>query len=364
MQVHIPLVIVCVVLCLFPFKSKWKKVLIMPICMLMITVYMAIRYDYGLDYWAYYNGFTEKEHRTGVTEPLFWFFSSLFPKYYMLIATSSILMMCAVYSWVKKYIFPEYYALFFMCFMCIPGMCFTMMTAIRTGMAFVVLSWGFYRYYINKQNLGVYSLVVIFAAMIHNSAIVFIIIPVIGALIMRIKPMIIFIIFLVFSIFSFTGVTQSISNFLFSQLFSVGFIDADYYSNYATKYVSNINGAILRSTLIFPMFFICLYANRTKDKAFFKFYVLSVVYMMIYSLSLDIDYRFTLYMFVFFIIALNFCLPQMNIVTKLIAILPIFALCIFQLYSYFKLMQDELFGDYSEGNFLIYETIFDHLPLF
>ena len=363
MQVHIPLLIICLILCLLPLKEKWREKWILPICILLITVYMAIRYDYGLDFWSYYLAWSDTEHRTGVTESLFWLFSSIFPQYYMLVAATSILLMGAIYFWVKKFIPPQYYALFFLCFMCIPGMCFSMMTAMRSVMAFVIVTWGIYNYYIKSERLALYSSVVLVATLMHNSVIVFLLFPFIGHLIIRVKSYLVFVILIFFTIFSFTGIAQDISTYLFGMLQGVSNVDADYYSGYAAKYVSNINGAIIRSTMLFPMFYICKFANIIKDKTYGRFYILSVIYMLIYTLSLDFEYRFTLYLYIYFIIALCYCLTKMKLLNKLIAILPMIAFCIFQLYSYYNLMQAEMFGDYSEGNFFIYETIFDNLPL-
>lgn len=364
MQVHIPLLILCVLLCLIPskhgtFREKW----IMPLCMLLITVYMAIRYDYGLDFWSYYNAFFSETTRTEVSEPLFWLFAHAFSKYYQLVAASSIALMIAIFFWVKKYIPYQWYSLFFLCFMCIPGMCFSMMTAMRTVMAFVVMTWGLYKYYIKSNRVGLFVVTVIIATLFHNSAIFFLLLPLITNAIWKVKPFVFFVIFIIFSLFSFTGITQEISNSIFGLLKNTSFIDADYYMHYADKYVSNVNGAIARSMLLFPAFFICKYARKIKDEGFKQFYVLSIIYLSIYFLSLDIEYRFTLYLFIFFIIALAMCLRKMKLLEISIAVLPVAVLCVYQLNNYYNLMREEMFGDYSEGNFFIYETIFDNLPL-
>ena len=202
MQVHIPLAIICILLCLLPFNEKFRRNWILPICIILITVYMAIRYDYGLDYWSYYTGFTAEEHRTEWNEPLFWLFGSIFPKYYQFISAISCLSMIAVYYIVRNCISESYYALFFLFFFCIPGMSFTMMTALRSVMAFVFLSYGIYKYYIKNYNIGLYLLFVIIASLFHNSALLFIFLPILCSFVMKINPSVVFITFIVFSIFS------------------------------------------------------------------------------------------------------------------------------------------------------------------
>ena len=364
MQVHIPLLILCVVLCLFPskngtFREKW----IMPICMLLITVYMAIRYDYGLDFWSYYRSFTSGDYRTEDTEPLFWLFMDIFPKYYQLIAAISIALMVTIFSWVKKFVNNQWYWLFFICFMCIPGMSWQMMSALRTVMAFVVLSFGIYQYYIKQTRVGLYIISVIAATLFHSSAMIFIILPFISNLVLKINPRVFFAAFLLFSVFSFTGISQHISEFVFNIVFQFGWIDPEHYSFYATKYISNANGAIFRSLWLFPAYYICNFERNINSPIYDKFYVLSIIYFSIFFLSLDLEFRFTLYLFIFVIIAITYCLTQMNTLNRIIAVLPMLVSCLYHLYSYYVLMREERYGIYSEGNFFIYQTIFDNLPL-
>lgn len=363
MQIHIPLAIICILLCLLPFSEKFRRNWILPICIILITIYMAIRYDYGLDYWSYYTGFINEERRSEFNEPLFWLFCSIFPKYYQVIAAISCFLMAIIYFIVKNCVPERYYALFFLFFFCIPGMSFTMMTALRSVMAFVVLSYGIYKYYIKKFNIGLYLLSVIIASLFHNSALFFIILPVLCRFVLKLDPSIVFISFIVFSFFSFTGITQDIGFIIFKNLNGLRSEEYDL-SVYATKYVSNINGAIGRSPFLFPAYFICKYKKIIKDNEYSKFYALSVVYLWIFFLTLDVEFRFTMYMLIYFIIAMAICLTRMKLMMKLILILPVLVSCVYQLNSYFNLMREEMFGDYVDGNFYIYETIFQHLPLF
>lgn len=362
MQVHIPLLIICVLLCLLSFKPDKRKKWILPICFLLITVYMAIRYDYGLDFWSYYRGFQGTERRTESTEPLYWFFNSLFPKYYLLIATISVLLMATVFVIVKKYVIPKYYALFFLCFMCIPGQSFTMMTALRSDLAFVVLAYGLCRYYIEEKKIGMYLLFVVIASLFHNSVMVFAFVPLLEKLILKANPSVIFGLFIVFSVFSFTGITQRIGLFLFGLLDKSQFLSHEYYNVYATKYISNANGAIGRLPFIFPAYYICAHARTEKEGLFPRFYVLAVIYFSIFFLAMDYEYRYTMYMFIFALIAMIMSLEKHNSLNKTIAILPVIVYCIFQLYGYYMLMRRTVDGAYSEGNFFIYETIFQNKP--
>lgn len=324
----------------------------------MITVYMAIRYDYGLDFWSYYMGFVGSERRTEYTEPLYWLFNSFFTKYCQLIAAVSIILMVAVFFIVRKYVRDKYYGLFFLCFLCIPGLSFTSMTALRSDLAFVFLAWGLCRYYIEKQNTVMYLLFVVLATMFHNSVVVFVLVPILGKVILKANPYVIFGLFIVFSFFSFTGITQKIGLTLFGLFGS----SSEYYDVYATKYISNANGAIGRLPFIFPAYYICKFACTQKDGLFPKFYVLAVIYFSIFFLSMDFEYRYTLYIFIFAFIAMIMSLERQDALNMTIAILPVVVYCIFQLYGYYMLMRSTINGAYSEGNFFIYETIFQNKP--
>lgn len=324
---------------------------------------MAIRYDYGLDFWSYYDSFTSNDHRTGNTEPLFWLFSSLFSKYYQLVAAISCAVMIVDFFWVKKYVPNQWYWFFFLCLMCLPGLSWTMMTALRSDMAIVIISCGLYRFIIKKQDYRLFYLTVLIATLFHNSAIFFLVVPIFSKIIWKVNPLVFFILFIVFSFFTFTGITQIISSSIFSILQQFNMLDADYYSEYSDKYVSNINGAIMRSILLFPAYFICKYSRTVKAEGFRLFYILSIIYLTIHFLSLDFENRFTLYLFIFVFITLSMCLAKMNFLSKVIAVTPVIVLCLYQLWAYYNLMRDEMFGDYSEGNFFIYQTIFDNLPL-
>lgn len=363
MQVHIPLLIICVLLCVLPLKKERRKNIILPICFIMITVYMAIRYDYGLDFWSYYYGFLGENQRTFSTEPLYWWFNTLFSKYYQLIAAISVLIMVTIFFLVRKFVPEKFYSLFFLCFLCIPGQSFSIMTALRSDMAFVVLAFGLYKFYIKRKNYALYFLTVIIASLFHNSAAIFIIVPLLDRFILKVNPIVFFCSFIVFSIFSFTGITQSISRVLFSALHFFNGIDSNYYDGYATKYISNFNGAIGRLPLLFPAYYICKYAKNEKDGVFARFYVLSIIYFSIFFLSMDFEYRFTIYLFIYVMIAMSISLEKQNWFNKVVAIFPVVIYSLFLLYGYFYLMQREMYGDYSEGNFFIYETIFENLPL-
>ena len=92
MQVHLVLLAILVIINLFPDSFIDRKKYILPISFLLILVYWAIRYDYGLDYWNYYNSFyegTEGKLSRGFGERAYYVFTGLFSKFYQVIVAQS-----------------------------------------------------------------------------------------------------------------------------------------------------------------------------------------------------------------------------------------------------------------------------------
>lgn len=58
MIVHFLLILILCGLNLIPVSLSFRKKYILPFSFLCIGLFMGLRYDYGLDYWNYYEAFT------------------------------------------------------------------------------------------------------------------------------------------------------------------------------------------------------------------------------------------------------------------------------------------------------------------
>ena len=77
MIVHLSILFFLLFINLQPTSKNKRKKYVLPISFVIITIYWALRYDYGLDYWNYYNLFYNDvtKYVTGFGEK--WFFSSI-----------------------------------------------------------------------------------------------------------------------------------------------------------------------------------------------------------------------------------------------------------------------------------------------
>ena len=144
MQYYLILSLVVVVLnWLFRTKTRMSKRAFI-LSFAAILVFFAIRYGFGLDYWSYYELFSNQRHSRlrGPEEPLFYGFMGLFSQYYIfVIAHSAVLFISLCYISYKNIANKYYYLLFFF-LLFNPDMVLNMTSAMRSSVAACVI-WLF-----------------------------------------------------------------------------------------------------------------------------------------------------------------------------------------------------------------------------
>ncbi len=357
MQVHFAILFFLLVINIIPIKERTKQKVILPFCFLVLFFYWALRYEYGQDYWAYYDYFyNNRQSEKGFGEILFYnVFFPMFKYYYQAVIVQSLYVIFTLYYMVRRYMPIKYYWLFFFLFMCVPGFHFSLISAMRSSMAAATMFWGYHWFYLKKKNWILYSIMVIVATLFHTSAIVFLIVPIFDWITKKLKGDIIFI-----SLSIFLILAMSIGGLLFSVVTGTG--DDSFLGSYEHLSEgfgnSNLFGTLHKGIILVPAFFICKYYTTITNATQKKIFVLAFLYLAIKLLNMDFNGRFTAYLYFFFIVAFAYTLSNLPKGTRVIMIIPYFLVVFFDLYLFYSDIIIHA-GDYLEGNFYIYKTIFD-----
>lgn len=152
-------------LCLFIMLLLWnvkndkiRTQYILPFCFILITLFFALRYEYGNDYWHYYlrwdSGRLVEGDNRGTGETLFYGFMQLFDKYYKFVIVHTLFFCLIMFYLVKRYVLPSYYALFFFMFLSMSTLSYNMMSAMRSTMAACILWLALDFFYIRNLSSG------------------------------------------------------------------------------------------------------------------------------------------------------------------------------------------------------------------
>lgn len=373
---YIVITIIAILLCLIPNNSKnRRKKWIMPLCFLLVTVFLAIRYNYGLDYPSYLElfsrGATSTSYR-GDSEVLFYGMMHMFEHFYQFVIVYTVLIMGMLYLLVRNYCNEKYYALFFFMFMLMPAMCLNLMSAMRSSMAACVIWGAIYFFYLKRKRWLPYMIMVAFAGGFHLSAFVFLALPLLDLVANRVSGIGMFF-FLVFClVLSFIG-----TSFLYEWIFGTNTVFGGYAYTYKDLTQDNqrtIFGVLNNSLILFPAYFIC--RNKEKfEKRLKGLYVLTMTFLIIFLLNMDLQGRFTSYLCIFFVLSISMVVggflngdnfekrkvlaPKL----KLIMLLPLVVMIVYNFYSFVVSLSSSMYI-LEEGNPLIYQTIFDapYLP--
>lgn len=357
MEVHFTILLALVLLNIIPMKVEVRKKIILPFSFIILFVYWAFRYEYGQDYWAYYDYFyNNKQTEKGFGELLFYnVFFPMFKYYYQTIIAQSFYVLFTLYYIVRKYIQPKYFWVFFILFMCVPGFHFSLLSAMRSSMAAATMFWAYILFYIRGKNILLYSLMVLVATLFHTSAIVFLIIPLVDRILVKLNGNTIFVLLTVCLLLA-----MSIGKYLFLAVTSSGddsFLGS--YSHLSDGFGnSNLFGTIHKGIILIPAYFICDFYNKITDAQLKRIFVLAFLCLAIRLLNMDFNGRFTAYLFFFFVVA--FCYSIMNLpkVKRMVMAAPYFLIVFFDLYLFYSSIIIHA-SDYIEGNFYIYKTIFE-----
>ena len=370
---HIIVALIAILLCLIPDNANNRRSkYLMPLAFAIVTVFWAIRYNYGLDYVEYQNMFERGDTSTAWRdnkETFFYLFLNSFQYFYQFVIAFTLLVMGCLFIWVRKFCNEKYYAIFFIMFMFMNAMSYSMMSAMRSTMAAVVLWVALYFFYIKKKNWILYSLLVFAASGFHLSVISFLVLPIADLVIPKVKGIFIFYFLIGCFIFSLFG-----NESLFSIITSSNAMLDGYNSYYSFVESNNISifGVMNNALFLFPAYFIC----KSKDlliRSNKGIFVLAILYLVLYSLNLDIQNRFTSYIGIFFIIIITnvagglkftdeygfeIVTPCLSKREKWIMLAPLLFKVFFDYYKFFLLMSSPMYFG-LEGNPLFYQTIFD-----
>ncbi len=361
MEVHFLILLLVLVINFLPIKDRAKKKFCLPLSFFILLLYWAFRYEYGQDYWAYYDYFySNMQSDKGFGEVLFFnVFFPMFKYYYQAVIAQSLYVLLTIFYMVRTYVPEKYYWLFFILFMCVPGFHFSLISAMRSSMAAATMFWGYSLFYIKKKNLLLYASMVIVATLFHTSAIVFLVVPIVDLFFSRVNGRTIFISFIVFLLLA-----MSIGGRLFTTITAGG--DENFLGSYSHLSDgfgdSNILGTIHKGIILIPTYYLCVYYNKLRDVHLKRIFILAFIFISIRLLNLDFNGRFTAYLFLFFIVAFCYTLMNLQKGERVIMIIPYFMVVLFDLYIFYSGLIVNA-GNYLEGNFFKYKTIFEASPL-
>lgn len=337
-----------------------KKSVVLPIAFMIVSFFFAIRYEYGNDYWSYFrywdSGKTDEGRGTG--EYLFYGFMQLFDKYYKFVIAQTVLFCIGVFYLVRQYMNPKYYAFFFLFFLTAPTLSYNMMSAMRSTMAACVLWVAIDFFFIRRRNWLAYTALVVVAAFFHTSTLVFLLLPILYIVIDKTSPNLLFTIMIV-------GVV--IVNTLFAKQMYEFFLNlspvlSDTYSGYLerdnTMAGITIYGAINKSALLFPFYFVCMKKDMFTDRLWRGIWALAMMIIILKCFGLDFNGRISIVLYIFVFISLSKILPTLTTTQKIICLAPLFVYWGYNdLYLFYS--SNIRYSLTEESSFLKYKTIFE-----
>jgi|GEM_PF-5783970 len=328
--------------------------------LLIIFIFLSIRFDYGTDYYNYYDLFyINDEYLVESGELLFNYFFKLFNNYTAFIVCHTGIICFSLYYFIKNNIPQKYYALFFLIFMLHPGMVYCMITAFRSALAACLFLFFAYQYYIKRRNNILFVLGIIACSLIHTSALVFIFIPLWDKIISKVNSRYILIIFSIIIILGYTLGNQ-LTAFL-TQEFEL-FSKYDKYSENGYFENNSFGIIVLRIFYLVPLFFVIKNFKKTTSPQLFRTYVLTLLYFLILFGGLDFQNRYTVILYPFVIATFSQTLQNIK---KPFHKFIFYFFWLFIVFYMNYIMYTILANDLSiQGNFLFYKTIFslDTLP--
>lgn len=363
-------------LCLFIILLLWKvkndKIrtqYILPFSFILITLFFALRYEYGNDYWHYYSRWdsgrlVEGDNR-GTGETFFYGFMQLFDKYYKFVIAHTLLFCSIMFYLVRRYVVPKYYALFFFMFMSMSTLSYNMMSAMRSTMAACVLWLALDFFYIRKKMWVPYFSMVIIAGFFHTSALAFSILPLVDWGLRIIKPKTLFTLLVIGMIINVVYAKQVYAFVLsFSDTMSEtygGYLDEDKTGG------ASFFGMLNKSIMLFPYYFICMSKEVFEQKNKKNIWILAMFMIVLICSGLDLDGRFSIVLYIFVIIALSEVLPNLKRDHRTLCLAPLIISIVYNhIYLMYKMQLLYYYTDLNdfEGCFLYYKSIFEapYLP--
>lgn len=360
MQTYLFVIISILFLNILPIGNKKRTRIILPISFIILWAFLAFRYDYGVDYINYKQLFYDfdEQSRTAKNEPLFWNIFKSFEYYYQFIIFQTTAICLTFYYFVRKYIVPQYYWLFFLLFICHSGIMFTITTAMRSGFAAMVFMWGTELFYLRKSKPLLYFLSIYLAYLFHNSAILLILFPFADLIIKKLSQK-------GWIVLTFIGLFISVTSIrdylglIMEQLSDSAAISE--YSYYLEERFANlsITVAITRLIFVLPSFFLFknILFNKDIEPEYRKTASITLLFMIMHIIGIDFQNRLLVCICILYIISMLKLLvttsnrPIIHYTTLGFIIFSTIWSC----YVMFTIQAIEQ----PEGSFWYYQTIFD-----
>lgn len=351
MVVHFLLLIIILLLCSIRCKRGYREHLFLPICFILLALYWALMYDYGLDYWNYYDIFyKDPYYGDGRGEPFFWKIFFSFPNYYLFVVFYGIVVSSIIYYFVKKTIPPTYYWYFFLVFMLHPSLCLNMTYVFRSAIGSCIIWIAIYRYYVKRVDFTRLYLLIGAASLIHHSLALCVLLPLVGYLLQRVPSFIIFILLIIALCIGMSGAMELFASF-------VGAMEAfEAYSHYGADRIDDptITMLLSRALHLIPAFFILHYKNTNEYTN--RLSGVCMFYYLVYFIGFDMLGRLTMMLYVFVIICTIAISNNKNWIIKTLILSPSVLFAAYRNIMFYMEMATTRQGD--PGNMMKYSSIF------
>ncbi len=363
MFVHFSILLIVIILNLIPKNEVWRKEKALPVSFAIITGFLAIRFNYGTDYLSYHDIFYYNANYAEVTnyEWIFWKIFFSFTKYYQFVVFHTLALCGTLFFFVRKYVPPKYYALFFLLFLTNVGMVYNMIAAMRSGLAACAFLWSTEFFLLRRKNFLLYAICIYFCSAIHKSAI----------LLELLIPFLLFFknrnvnsfrvsMFFIFCLIASYFLTDWFSELLNSSSSMIEGVDkySDYIENGRLK--GSSIGLLILNAMYAPLALYLTKNSQYVGKEMEFIYKVSVFYFVIRFIGIDFQSRYAVIMMTLVVVALCDLMNRSSPRVKIIVLLP---LLLSSFYSTYFMYSTLLANPDIQGNFIFYQTIFS-LPQF
>lgn len=362
MNVYIPLGIILVLLCLLFKDNKRATRFLFGFCFLIIFLFLAIRYEFGPDYFSYRNIYERGEHGISLSdylkadsriEPAFLYYLQLFPKYTLFIITNSLLWVGALFLLYKKYIDQRYLWVLLLYIFSDVNCIINNSVAMRTSMAAICFIPAFYLLLKGKKIY--YVALVLLGASFHQSTL-----PLVLFALLPQKKLLLFnnTFIVVCGVISILIVFVG-QNFVLTTMTKLAMDSVEDMSRYS-GYMDRLSGSsfsfnslMYKVLAIIPVFYLANAGRKEEDVEYIMIYKVAIITSLLVPLlgqNLLSD-RFLMILTPIFIIAVIHSFKYYNSKSNIFVMVMIIFV---SLYIFYNMMNTSYGTKYS-----VYKTIFD-----
>ncbi len=351
MVVHFALLLIILLLLGCKCKEGYRENIFLPISVILLGLYWMLMYDYGLDYWSYYQILNYDPHYGDEKgEPFFWNLFYASPNYFLFVGFYAIVVSCSIYYLVKNNISPNYYAFFFLIYLLHPSLCLNMTYVFRSAMGSCIVWFALSRFYVWKVNYIYLYILFAIAALFHHSLALCFLLPIACYFLEKIPGPLIFA-SLIGALF--LGVTQSME--LFVSL--IGGMDSfEEYAHYGEERIKDASFVMIasRALHLIPAYVILYYRGTNEYTK--RLSGICMFYYMVYFMGFDMLGRLTMMLYVFVIICIVMMAENKGWIQKMLLLFPSFLFAAYRNVMFYLEMASSYEGD--PGNMLEYKSIF------